>query len=265
MKHAVFGKMPGGEPVDIFSLGDSRGFEVRITNFGGIITHLFAPDRNGVRTDVVLGFDSLPPYLGPHPYFGALIGRVAGRVPGGVFTLDGRRYALVLNNPPNHLHGGARGFDKRLWRAEPATHSGNDALRLNYLSVDGEEGYPGNVNIAVTYSVNAGCELRIDYEATTDRATPLCLTSHGYFNLAGEGSGDICVHELQIFADDYTPTDLKLTPLGVRAPVADLPCDFRQPAKIGARLDKLLRNHGDVHDTVVGNNCRDGTTQSNGA
>ena len=247
-----FGRLPTGEAVQQFTLANARGFEVSITNFGGIVTAMRVPAReedNG-RVDVVLGFDSLESYLEPHPYLGAITGRVAGRITRGQFELDGTRYELAINNPPNHLHGGGMGFDRRLWSVEAAcgTEAGNSGehLTLTHLSPDGEEGYPGNVRVTVRYSVgDEENELRIDYAATTDRATLLNLTNHSYFNLAGEGNGDIRAHELQIFADRYTPTDADLTLLGHAAPVLAGANDFRQPTRVGDRLEQLFLSHGD--------------------
>ena len=235
--------MPGGEAAHLFTLTNRAGFEVSITNYGGIVTTIRVPDAEGRRVDVALGFDSLDAYLGGHPYFGAITGRVAGRLTHGEFTLDGRDYRLALNNPPNHLHGGLVGLDKRLWAVESAGK--NEKLKLTYFSPDGEEGYPGNVPLAVEYSVTENNELCIDYVATTDRSTLLNLTNHTYFNLAGEGCGDIRDHQLTIFADRYTPTDEQMTLSGNSAPVDGRANDFRESTRIGDRLAGLLNNHGD--------------------
>jgi aldose 1-epimerase len=243
MKPAIFGTMPGGESANLFTLTGRNGLEVDLSNYGGIVTAIRVPDRDGRVTDVALGFGSLDPYLRGHPYFGAITGRVAGRLTHGRFDLDGRSYQLAINNPPNHLHGGNVGLDKRLWSAEP--NFGAERIKLTYLSPDGEEGYPGNVQLAVEYAVTDQNELCIDYTATTDRPTLLGLTNHTYFNLAGEGSGDICDHELQVFADRYTPTDEEMTLLGESRPVESQANDFREPARIGDRLGRLLKNHGD--------------------
>ncbi len=241
MKATYFGTMPGGEEATLYTLANRNGFEADITNYGGIVTAIRAPDRKGRVADVALGFDSLDHYLRGHPYFGAITGRVAGRLTHGRFELDGRSYALAINNPPNHLHGGVVGLDKRLWRAEPD----GARLRLSYLSPDGEEGYPGNVQLTVEYTVTDQNELRIDYLAMTDRPTLLNLTNHTYFNLAGEGEGDICDHELMIVADRYTPSDEQMTLTGASAPVDSLANDFRQSARIGGRIDGLLMQHGE--------------------
>lgn len=245
MKTEDFGTLPDGRKVSRFTLANRRGFEVNITNYGGIVTAICVPDQAGPLVDVALGFDTLAAYLKGHPYFGAITGRVAGRITGGKFTLAGRSYSLAINNPPNHLHGGLVGLDKRLWAAETDAVSGK--LRLSYLSPDGEEGYPGNVRIVVEYTVTEKDELCIDYRATTDRPTLLNLTNHTYFNLAGEGRGDIRGHRLAIFADHFTPTDEQLTLAGHAESVDGRANDFREPARIGDRLAGLLLQHGDCY------------------
>jgi len=189
IKAEIFGSLPGGDVVEAFDLKGPGGLSARVITLGGIVTHLRAPDRRGDAADVVLGFNNLAGYLAPHPYFGAIAGRVAGRISQGRFQLDGREYSLACNDPPNHLHGGDRGFDKRLWNSEPLDRAdGAASLRLSRLSADGEEGYPGNLRVSVIYTVTAANELVIETEATTDRPTPVNLTYHSYFNLAGEGS-----------------------------------------------------------------------------
>lgn len=245
MKTEDFGTLPDARKASRFTLANRRGFEVSITNYGGIVTAIRMPDPAGPSVDVALGFDSLAAYVKGHPYFGAITGRVAGRITGGNFTLEGRSYSLAINNPPNHLHGGIVGLDKRLWSAEADSVAGK--LRLTYLSLDGEEGYPGNVGLRVEYAVTDNNELCIDYAATTDRPTLLNLTNHTYFNLAGEGNGDIRGHRLEILADHYTPTDEQLTLTGRASPVDGRANDFREPARIGDRLDGLLLQHGDCY------------------
>ena len=229
-----FGKTSGGEPVDLYTFANARGAEVAIMNYGGVVVSLKVPDRAGAAADVVFGFDTFEPYLTPPPYFGALIGRYGNRIAKGRFKLDGVEYKLAVNNGENALHGGIRGFDKVLWNAR---QNGN-SLELSYLSKDGEEGYPGNLNAAVTYTWTDANELRIDYAATTDKDTVLNLTNHSYFNLAGQGEGDILGHVVTIDADRFTPVDAGLIPTGELKPVEGTPFDFRKPTAIGARLDQ---------------------------
>ncbi|HTL72341.1 MAG TPA: aldose epimerase family protein, partial [bacterium] len=215
------------------------------------VNQLHVPDRNGRMADVVLGFDNLEQYLAGHPYFGCITGRVAGRLTHGQFSLNEKNYTLAINNPPNHLHGGAVGFDKRIWNAEVL--SGQEPrLRLNYLSPEGEECYPGNVRVSVSYALTDANEFVVEYEAVTDRATPLNLTNHSYFNLAGEGNGRIDDHILQIFADDYAPADEMMTLLGRRESVAGLANDFTGARRIGDVIPGLWKNHGDVYFTRSG-------------
>jgi aldose 1-epimerase len=231
----LFATTPDGTPVDVYTLTNAAGMQVRAITFGGIITSIRVPDREGAFADVALGFDVLGPYLRNPPYFGAIIGRYANRIAGGRFTLDGRTYTLAVNNPPNHLHGGTRGFDKVVWRAEPFERAGAVGLIFTHTSPDGDEGYPGTLAVTVTYTLNDANEIAFDYEATTDRPTPVNLTQHSYFNLAGEGSGDILGHVVTIHASRMTPVDQRLIPVGV-APVAGTPLDFRSPTAIGARI-----------------------------
>jgi aldose 1-epimerase len=226
-----FGRTPAGEAVELYTLANAAGLEASISTYGGTLVAINAPDRAGARADVLLGFDTLDGYLQPHPYFGALIGRYGNRIARGRFTLDGVAYQLATNNGPNHLHGGPGGFHAVLWRAEPA----GDSLALSYTSPDGEEGYPGTLEVRVTYSLNDAGELRIDYEATADRATVLNLTNHAYFNLAG--GGDILGHQLRLDASHYLPVDATQIPTGELAPVAGTPFDFTTPTAIGARID----------------------------
>jgi len=225
--------MPDGTDVKQFVLTNEKGMVVKIMEYGAIVTELHAPGPDGKVLNVVCGFDNLSQYLKGHPYFGAAIGRVGNRIARGKFTLNGRDYTLATNDGPNHLHGGLKGFDKVVWKGK-ATESG---VEFTYLSKDGEEGYPGNLSVTVTYTLTDDNELRIDYKATTDAATPINLTNHSYFNLAGAGS--ILDHELMLAADRYTPTDETLIPTGKIEPVAGTPVDFRKPTVIGKRLQEI--------------------------
>lgn len=231
-----FGTMPDGQNVERFRLTNAGGMVVEAIGYGGIITSLRVPDRDGTMADVVLGFDSLEAYLGEHPFFGALIGRYGNRIANGRFTLEGQPYTLAKNNGPNHLHGGVRGFDKVLWHAEPV--AGQNAIAFTRTSPDGEEGYPGNLSVRVTYTLTDRHELIVEYHATTDKATPVNLTQHSYFNLAGHASGDILGHQLMLNADRYTPVSETLIPTGELSAVEGTPFDFRQPTSIGARINE---------------------------
>ncbi len=239
-KRAVTDK---GEEIDEFVLVNANGCVMNVVSWGATVTKLYVPDRSGERVDIALGFDKLGPYLvggeKRHPYFGCTTGRYANRIAGGKFTIDGTEYQLATNNGPNHLHGGINGLDRRVWKGEPVTDSGQAAVRFTYRSVDGEEGYPGNLDMTVTYTLTDDDELRIDYEATTDKKTPVNLTNHTYFNLAGAGNGDILGHLLEIDADRYTPVDDTLIPTGELAPVEGTVMDFRTPTAIGARIEEV--------------------------
>ena len=232
-----FGQTAEGTAVDLYTLSNGSGLTAKITNYGGIVTSLVTPDREGTPGDVVLGFTSLDGYLAEHPYFGALIGRYGNRIAKGKFTLDGQTYTLATNNGPNHLHGGLKGFDKVVWKAEELP--GQNALRLTYTSPDGEEGYPGTLTAIVTYTLTDENELKIDYEATTDKATPLNLTNHSYFNLAPNKAEDALAHELTIYADRYTVVDQTLIPTGELRPVKGTPMDFTSPHPIGERITQV--------------------------
>jgi aldose 1-epimerase len=229
-----FGKTREGQSVDIYTLTNPSGMEARITNYGAILVSLKTPDRNGKLDDVVLGFDSVDGYLGEHPYFGSIVGRYGNRIAKGQFTLNGKVYKLATNNGPNALHGGIKGFNRAVWKAEPVA---NSALKLTYLSKDGEEGYPGNLTVTVTYTLTDANELRIDYSMTTDKDTVKNITNHSYFNLAGQGTGDVLQHRVMLHADRFTPVDSTLIPTGELRPVAGTPFDFRQPHAIGERID----------------------------
>ncbi len=239
IKKELFGKTADGRPVYLYTLTNRQGMRATITNYGGIVTSLWVPDKNGQLADVVLGFDSLKDYEGTHPYFGALIGRYGNRIARGLFAVDGREYRLATNNGRNHLHGGLKGFDKVLWNARESETPQGPALHLTYHSPDGEEGYPGNLAVRVTYLLTEDNGLRIRYEARTDRPTPVNLTHHSYFNLKGAGSGDILGELLQINADSYTAVDAELIPTGVIKPVAGTPLDFASPHTIGERIAQV--------------------------
>ena len=258
---APFGQTPDGEAVESFTLTNAHGIELRAISYGGIIVSLRVPDRDGRRDDVVLGHDDLAGYLAKPSFFGALVGRYGNRIAGGRFTLDGRTYTLATNNGPNHLHGGVRGFDKRVWKAQPFERPGTAGLVLTRTSPDGEEGYPGNLAVRVTYTLTDRDEVGFDYFATTDKPTVVNLTQHSYFNLAGDGKRDVLGHELMIDADRFTPVDKTLIPTGVLAAVAGTPFDFRKPAAIGARIgadDEQIRNGGGYDHNFVLNGRGEG-------
>ena len=233
-----WGKLPDGTPVELYTLTNQKGMVARITTYGAILTELWVPDRDGKLGNIVLGFDNLGQYVKGHPFFGATTGRVANRIAKGKFTLDGAEYTLAVNNGPNHLHGGLKGFDKKAWKAELITVKDGVAVKFTYLSPDGEEGYPGNLHVTVVYTLTDKNELRIDYVATTDKATPVNLTNHSYFNLAGSGS--ILDHLLTLNADRYTPADSTLIPTGEIASVKGTPLDFTKPTPIGARIAGVM-------------------------
>jgi aldose 1-epimerase len=229
----------GRMPVTLYTLTNQAGMSVSIMNYGATITSIRVPDRNGKFDDVVLGFDKFSPYLKMKDYFGATVGRYANRIARGKFTLDKMTYQLAINDPPNALHGGLRGFDKRMWNAEPITPSETPAVRFTYLSKDGEEGYPGNLFVSVTFSLNEQNELRITYHATTDKPTVLNLSNHAYYNLGGAGSGTILNELVTLHADKFTPVDDTLIPTGEIQDVAGTPYDFRQPTVINAHIKEL--------------------------
>jgi len=252
---AAFGTTPDGESVDVYTMTNPQGMEVRAITYGGIITVLRVPDRDGRIDDVALGFDNLEGYLKNPPFFGAIIGRYGNRIARGRFTLDGKTYTLATNNGPNHLHGGVKGFDKVVWQAESFKKDDGVGVTFTHRSPDGDQGYPGNLSLRVTYTVTARNELEVEYEATTDQATPLNLTQHTYFNLAGEGSRDVLDHMLTIHASRYTPVDATLIPSGGVATVEGTPFDFRMPTAIGSRIaanDAQIRfGNGYDHNFVI--------------
>jgi aldose 1-epimerase len=248
-----YGKTAEGHPVTMYVLTNTRGVELRAITYGGIITSLKVPDRSGAMGDIVLGFDRLDQYLKDSPYFGAVVGRYGNRIANGRFSLDGHTYTLARNNGPNHLHGGIKGFDKFVWEAAPSASGA--AVTFSRTSPDGEEGYPGNLMVRITYTLSDRNELTIDYQATTDKATPVNLTQHTYFNLTGNVTGDILGHELTISADRFTPVDATLIPTGDLASVEGTPFDFRKPAVIGARINErhqqLINGKGYDHNWVL--------------
>jgi aldose 1-epimerase len=235
---APFGRLPDGRAVDLFTLATSHGLEVRVMTYGAIITVVRTPDRAGHADDIALGFDSLAGYLAGHPYFGAVIGRYANRIARGQFTLDGVTYHLAVNNGPNSLHGGRRGFDKVLWTADSFAHDDVAGVTLRYTSPDREEGYPGTLVARVTYTLTERNELVVDYEATTDKPTPVNLSQHSYWNLGGEGHGDILDHVVELNASSFTPVDSTLIPTGRVSSVIGTPFDFRTPTRVGARINE---------------------------
>jgi aldose 1-epimerase len=253
IQHEPFGITPDGEAVQIYTLRNRHGVEARIMTYGGIIVSLKVPDKNGNMGDVVLGYDNLDSYVKNSPYFGALIGRYGNRIAKGHFTLDGTTYTLATNNGPNALHGGLKGFDKRVWTASVSEGMDGPELILKYLSKDGEEGYPGNLNVTATYTLLRDDALRLEYRAETDKDTVLNLTQHSYFNLAGKG--DILNHHVMILADRFTPVDATLIPTGELRPVENTPFDFRIPMAIGARInqddEQLKFGGGYDHNWVI--------------
>jgi len=241
VKSEPFGSLPDGTPIDIYTLTNGAGVEARVMTYGAILVSLRLPDREGAFADVNLGFDDLAGYLGTHPYFGAVIGRYANRIAMGKFSLDGIAYTLAGNNNGNSLHGGNRGFDKVVWKAEAVREANAVGVRLTYLSKDMEEGYPGNLSVTVVYTLTNADELKIGYEAETDKATPVNLTNHAYWNLAGQGRGDILGHEIEIEADRITAVDsaANLIPTGETLDVAGTPFDFTTPHRMGERIDRV--------------------------
>lgn len=254
-KKESFGKTREGQSVELYTLKNRNGVEAKITTYGGTVVSLKVPDRNGKLDDVVLGFDDIEGYQKGTAYFGALIGRYGNRIAKGRFKLNGVEYRLATNNGENHLHGGVRGFDKVVWNARPLKSANGSALELTYLSKDGEEGYPGNLSVKVIYTLTDKNELRIDYSATTDKDTVVNLTHHSYFNLAGQGNGDILGHKLMINGDRFTPTDAGAIPTGELRAVKGTPFDFTQAKAIGADInddeEQLKLGKGYDHNWVI--------------
>jgi aldose 1-epimerase len=255
IKKEAFGTTPDGKPVDLYTLKNKHGMEVRAMTYGGAIVSIRVADKKGHFDDVVLGFDKADDYTAKVPYFGAIIGRYGNRIANGKFTLDGKEYTLPKNDGPNSLHGGNKGFDKVVWEAEPFEKPDEVGLIFKHTSLDGDEGYPGNLKMTVTYTLNDKNELIFEYHATTDKATPVNLTNHTYFNLAGDGQRDILGHELLLNADTLTPVDKTLIPTGKIVSVKGTPFDFTKSTVIGARIDQkdeqLIFGRGYDHNFVV--------------
>jgi aldose 1-epimerase len=250
-----WGTLGSGEAIDLYTLRNASGIEARITNFGGRLVSLKTPDRRGEFGDIVLGFDTLEGYVQKNPFFGALVGRYANRIAHAEFQLNGTRYTLARNNGENSLHGGLRGFDKVTWQAGEVDSTAGRALELNYLSKDGEEGFPGNLQVTVRYALSDADELQIDYTATTDKDTVLNLTNHSYFDLSGIAAGDVVDSVVTIYADRFTPVNAHLIPTGELRPVDGTPLDFRKPTRIAARIDQkdeqLAFGEGYDHNYVL--------------
>jgi len=248
-----FGTTKEGKKITLYTLTNSHHMEVRAMNYGAIIVSLRVPDRKGQVADIVLGHDTLEGYFDNSPHLGGLVGRYANRIANGSFTLDGVKYSLPKNNGPNTLHGGIKGFDQAVWQGTPL--KSETGVAFSYLSKDGEEGFPGNLKVKVTYSLTEANELVIHYEATTDKPTVLNLSQHSYFNLAGEGTGDILNHEVMISADRFTPVDSTMIPTGELRPVKGTPLDFTTQTKVGARIDdnyeQLVLGKGYDHNFVI--------------
>ncbi|MEO0796664.1 MAG: aldose epimerase family protein [Verrucomicrobiota bacterium] len=250
-----YGKLPSGESIDVFTLFNPAGMAVKVITYGGIVTAIEVPDRSGELADVVLGKPDLEGYLAGHPYMGAITGRVAGRITNGRFSIEGKDYELIQNNGKNHLHGGAVGFDKVVWKPTVVRDGDEPRLRLDYEDPDGHNGYPGRMECVVEYSLTLKNELVIDYHFASDRTTPFAVTNHSYFNLRGEGDGTVLDHEIQILSDETALADEDMTLLDQRASVDGQANDFREPAILRERVDGLHMKHGD------GYYFRDGRTQ----
>lgn len=260
-KAEPFGKTPDGTEVQVFTLTNKNGIKLRAMTYGAIVLSLETPDKQGKTADIVLGYNTLAEYIKDTPYFGAIVGRYGNRIANGTFTLDGKKYSLATNNEPGgmkcSLHGGLKGFDKVVWRGEPLVKDGFQGVKFSYTSKDGEEGYPGTLNVSVTYLLNDENEWRIDYVATTDQATPVNLTQHSYFNLKGEGNGDILDHAMTIKAVKFTPVTVGLIPTGELRSVEKTPFDFTSPHKIGERVnaedEQIKFGGGYDHNWVLDN------------
>jgi len=248
---AAFGKLPDGAEIESYILYNTQGASAKVITYGATLTELSVPDRHGKMGDVVLGFDDLQGYLGQHPYFGGTIGRYGNRIAKGKFTLDGKEYQLAINNGPNSLHGGQIGFNRRVWKAEELKDKEGASVRFSYLSKDGEENYPGNLKVSVTYTLTNTNQLKLQYSADTDKDTILNLTNHSYFNLSGADTGTILKYVLYINADKYTPVDSTLIPTGKIESVVGTPLDFLKPTEIGARIGELKEIGGYDHNYVL--------------
>ena len=251
----AWGVGPDGRQATLYTLTNANGAIAKISDFGGTVTHLIVPDRDGKMTDVVLGYETIEEYIANSPYFGCVCGRYANRIAGGKFTLDYNEYTLATNNGPNALHGGITGFDKAVWSSKEIETVDGPAVKLAYISKNGEEGYPGYMTCMLTYTLTNDNALKLEYEAVTDRATVINLTNHSYFNLGGHGSGDVFGHELTINADHYTPVDKTSIPTGEIKAVADGPMDFTKPMTIGSRFEQV--DGGYDHNYVL--NSKDGS------
>lgn len=260
IKKTHFGQLPDGQNVDLFTLSNANGMEAKITNYGGIIVSLNVPDRSGENADVVLGFDSFEQYLEPHPYFGAIIGRYGNRIANAQFSINGDTYTLAQNNGKNSLHGGIEGFDKKVWDAETNVSDEKAQLILRHTSPDGDEGFPGNLEMEVTYSLNSNNELWMEYKATSDKPTVVNMTNHAYFNLTGNGANDVLTHEAILHADTFLPIDENIIPTGELRPVDNTPFDFRSVKSIGADIkDEVLKEtNGFDHCWVLKNGKANG-------
>jgi len=250
VQEQIFGTTSDGRKVKLYTLTNNSGLKVQIISYGATVVSIEVPDRNGKFDDVVLGYDTLEEYVKGNAYFGATIGRYANRIAKGRFTLNSVEYKLATNNGENHLHGGNKGFDKVIWKGEPFKQKNRVGVKFTYLSKDGEEGYPGNLTCSVVYTLNDRNELKIGYEAVTDKPTPINLTNHTYFNLAGQGNGDILSHELMINADRFTPVNEELIPTGEIKSVKDTPMDFTHPMTIGSRINQV-KGGGYDHNYVL--------------
>lgn len=251
LEKSDFGKTPDGKSVELYTLTNSHGNVVQLTNYGAIITKVEVPDRDGKRANVMLSFPTLAGYLERHPYFGATVGRYANRIADGKFSIDGKTYTVVTNNGPNHLHGGTIGFDKYVWQAEEVKTPGALVVRFSMTSPDGDEGYPGKLDVTAEYSWNDANELKFTFTAKTDKPTVVNLTNHGYWNLAGAGNGNVLNTEVQLSCDRYCLVNDTLIPTGVLASVEGTPLDFRQPHKLGERIEQLPATKGYDHCFVV--------------
>ena len=265
IRKETFGKTASGEQIGLYTLSNKKGMEVAITNFGATVVVLKVPDRAGKLADVVLGFDTLQGYENGTAYFGATVGRYGNRIGGGKFSIDGKTYTLPKNNGDNTLHGGITGFNKKVWMAREIASKDGESLEMSYSSADGEEGFPGNLSVKVVFTLPTdGNELTIDYTATTDKATVLNLTNHSYFNLAGEGNGDILDHVLTLYAKQFTPVDKTLIPTGELRDVAGTPLDFTRATAIGKRInesyEQLVFGKGYDHNWVIASDGRKGLT-----
>lgn len=255
-KHATvekssFGKLSDGTEIEQYTLTNAKGAVAKVITYGATLSELWIPDKAGKNADVVLGFDNLASYAGEHPFFGATVGRYGNRISKGKFSIDGKEYSLFLNNGPNSLHGGKVGFNRKVWKAEPVRVTHGSGVKFTYVSMDGEEGYPGTLTVHVTYELDDDNSLKISYHASTDKPTVVNLTNHSYFNLSGAGSGDILKEVLQLDADHYTPVDDTLIPTGELKSVEGTPFDFRKPAAIGARNSQIPGIAGYDHNFVL--------------